>query len=328
MLRIVEVGIGLALVFTLVALICSALTEWISAILERRSQMLWEGIDKLVGARLRADLCSHPLVQGLVRKPKWFDRLTDAFIDRSRPSYVPTKTFVTALLDVLGARASDPALTEQIPAPTAAGKMPVTVADVEQAIQAAHIPETYQQALLALVRDAAGDVAAAKKNIGDWFDAGMERVSGWYKRWSQLVLLAVSILVAVFLGVDSLEIAKRLWSDPVLREATADVAQKYVEEHSKPAPLSDGTGSATTLDQTKATIKELQELRSEIEDLSLPLFPPGRITRSQFCEHFLGFLLTGIAASLGAPFWFELLNKLVNLRSTGKKPPEPAPAQT
>jgi hypothetical protein len=43
----------------------------------------------------------------------------------------------------------------------------------------------------------------------------------------------------------------------------------------------------------------------------------------------LGLLVTVLAISLGAPFWFDLLNRLVNLRSTGKPPdprrPEPPP---
>ncbi|AGZ41925.1 hypothetical protein [Actinoplanes friuliensis] len=34
----------------------------------------------------------------------------------------------------------------------------------------------------------------------------------------------------------------------------------------------------------------------------------------------LGLVLTAAAAALGAPFWFDLLNRLVNLRSTGKRP--------
>ncbi|HEY9422443.1 MAG TPA: hypothetical protein VIW92_13585, partial [Thermoanaerobaculia bacterium] len=37
-------------------------------------------------------------------------------------------------------------------------------------------------------------------------------------------------------------------------------------------------------------------------------------------RHFLGFFMTAAALSLGAPFWFDLLNKLVNLRSAGKRP--------
>jgi len=31
------------------------------------------------------------------------------------------------------------------------------------------------------------------------------------------------------------------------------------------------------------------------------------------------FLLTAFAICMGAPFWFDLLNKLVHLRATGKK---------
>lgn len=35
----------------------------------------------------------------------------------------------------------------------------------------------------------------------------------------------------------------------------------------------------------------------------------------------LGWLLTGAALSFGAPFWFELLNRLVNMRNQGLRPP-------
>jgi len=36
----------------------------------------------------------------------------------------------------------------------------------------------------------------------------------------------------------------------------------------------------------------------------------------------IGFLITALAMTLGAPFWFDLLNKLVNIRSGGNKPKE------
>ncbi|MEO8448436.1 MAG: hypothetical protein ABI647_01525 [Gemmatimonadota bacterium] len=38
--------------------------------------------------------------------------------------------------------------------------------------------------------------------------------------------------------------------------------------------------------------------------------------------HFLGWLLTALAASLGAPFWFDLLNRFILIRSAGKAPEE------
>ena len=40
-----------------------------------------------------------------------------------------------------------------------------------------------------------------------------------------------------------------------------------------------------------------------------------------------GWLMTAIAVSLGAPFWFEILNKLIKMRSTGDSPRDKAEAQ-
>jgi hypothetical protein len=33
-----------------------------------------------------------------------------------------------------------------------------------------------------------------------------------------------------------------------------------------------------------------------------------------------GFLMTGLASAQGSFFWFDVLMKIVNVRSTGKKP--------
>jgi ABC-type transport system involved in cytochrome bd biosynthesis fused ATPase/permease subunit len=33
-----------------------------------------------------------------------------------------------------------------------------------------------------------------------------------------------------------------------------------------------------------------------------------------------GWFVSGVAISMGAPFWFDLLGKVVNVRNTGKAP--------
>ena len=35
----------------------------------------------------------------------------------------------------------------------------------------------------------------------------------------------------------------------------------------------------------------------------------------------VGLILTSLAVSLGAPFWFDLLSKFMNVRGTGQSPP-------
>jgi len=395
MIRILEVGIGLALVFTLVALICSIVNEWISAMVEKRGNLLWEGIENLVGQELRGDICGHQLMQGLVRKPTWFDAIVKRLlprIDRAKPSYVPTEMFVATLLDIIGARAAAGGN------PHVAGQLPTTFAGLQTAIQNANgVPDNVKQALLALVNNAGSgaqdELAKAKKYIGDWFDAGMGRVTGWYKRWSQLVLILVGLGVAFFLGVDCIAIAKRLWTDPVVRERVAEAGKEFVEENGddprligggtptapkasdvpltsdmdtnlttdtlltsdapETPPTEAGTSAAeeqtvaeteTAEELAKEKLKEIQIFQNQLEALSLPLFPMTGLREEYksrhkgveadawlprmfgwwLSHHLFGFVLTSFAASLGAPFWFDLLNRFVNLRNTGKKPEEPA----
>ena len=53
-----------------------------------------------------------------------------------------------------------------------------------------------------------------------------------------------------------------------------------------------------------------------------PFYKPSYVIRKTFSSLnlFLGFLITALAIALGAPFWFDLLNKFVNLRVSGNKP--------
>jgi len=43
------------------------------------------------------------------------------------------------------------------------------------------------------------------------------------------------------------------------------------------------------------------------------------------CASFVGWLITALAISLGSPFWFDILSKIINLRSAGQKPDAPSP---
>lgn len=53
-----------------------------------------------------------------------------------------------------------------------------------------------------------------------------------------------------------------------------------------------------------------------------PFYKPVYVLGKTFgsLNSLIGFLITALAISLGAPFWFDLLNRFVNLRVTGTKP--------
>jgi len=49
---------------------------------------------------------------------------------------------------------------------------------------------------------------------------------------------------------------------------------------------------------------------------------------SKWAERIIGWLLTILAVSLGAPFWFDVLNRFMNLRSAGNAPSEKGKLQS
>ena len=151
---------------------------------------------------------------------------------------------------------------------------------------------------------AQGDLAKAQASIEAWFNSGMERVSGWYKRRMQAVLLGLGLVVAVFLNVDSMKVASELYHNDVLRAAVVAQAGAVTKSDKPPAAGADNLVS--------------------LNDLNLPIGWKGG-TDSWFTVlaktvpvSILGWLLTAFAISFGAPFWFDLLNKLMVLRSTVK----------
>src|SRR4029077_1333024 len=160
---ILDVGIGLILIYFLLSLICSTINEGISNLFGLRAASLKEGLENLLGSDVAKGIFDHQLVKGLVQK--------DALPWKRRPSYIPTRTFVMAALNSLNGV-----------------NFPATVDEVRLAVQGM-ADKNIQPALLALIDDARGDFDKLKDNLGVWFDHSMDRVSGWYRRRIQAYIL-------------------------------------------------------------------------------------------------------------------------------------------
>ncbi|SEO02050.1 hypothetical protein SAMN05216404_11038 [Nitrosospira multiformis] len=157
---------------------------------------------------------------------------------------------------------------------------------------------------------------AFRKNLEDWFNKAMERVGGWYKRWTQRVLLCLATLVVVASNADTVMLIERLSKDNVLRASIVAAAQDTV----KTQP---GAVSAQT------ALKAAENLKLPV-GWSLDPHEPGyfrppelswKYTGWAFYKIF-GLLISILAVTLGAPFWFDTLSKFVNLRSSGTPPGE------
>jgi len=315
---LLDVAIGMVMIYSLLSLICSTINEGISSFFSLRAATLKGGLENLLGSDLAKQVYDNHLVQGLVQRDlvlKW----------KRKPSYIPTRTFVLTLLDALG------------------NGVPASADDVRLAVQ--KIPDTQvQRALLALVDDAQGDLDKIKKNFGVWFDHSMDRVSGWYRRKVQMIILILGILTSFGIGVDTIATAKRLWSDSALREALVEAAKQQVSQQQ---PAASPPATATGAPDFQKMSQDLNNFQGQLSALNIPTYPYNNVCAEWkaaqhpgACEgffgplgfwlrrHWLGFIITSAALSLGAPFWFDLLNKLVSMRSAGQKPvPEAAVIQ-
>jgi hypothetical protein len=328
----VDVVVGLSFIFFIFSLICSAVTEWIATKLEWRARMLEVAIENLfsgsysittAGHTLATKFWAHPLIQSLQRprheklmtKPRPNDAAASDAAGVKRPSYVPSRTFVLAVLDI-GAHAhlADQAVSSSKAAggksaSSAASSTEPTLDSVSLLDQINGIEnEQMRNAFLSLYRDAGGQAAHFRKAAEQWFDDSMERVSGWYKRRAQVVLAASALVIVLVLNVDTLSIAQTLWRDDAARAAVVAQAEASVKNGEQ--------ATSATQDAKALPVPVGWKLWSTGTN-------PEQIpdTFQSIIEKLLGLLITAAALTLGAPFWFDLLSKFVRVRGTGAPPP-------
>ena len=305
-----DVAIGIAFVYLLVSLLCSAIVEGAEAILKRRARDLERGIAELLrDDALVAKLYNHPLINGLFKgdyKPAM----------RNLPSYIPSRSFALAIMDLLISpdAAAHAGVTGAAAPTTKTIAMPPLSGPAGQA----------QHAMITLINAAAGDARKARENIELWFDTAMDRVSGRYKRRAQRALFVIGLVVAVGLNIDTVRMLRELMTNKAKREAVVAIATNYASK--QPAATADVTQQITT-----AT--------DQLGMLGLPLgWPPclkcdqrkvklfDRCWQQCWARNLghaagltiFGWLLTAFAVCLGAPFWFDVLNKFIVVRSTVK----------
>ncbi|HSM80167.1 MAG TPA: hypothetical protein VLS96_00700 [Nodosilinea sp.] len=159
------------------------------------------------------------------------------------------------------------------------------------------------------------DVQQFGREIEKWFDRGMERATGVYKRNAKAVALLIGIATAVSINADSFHIATRLAVDPILRNSLTQTADRLVAE--------------TPGDFTES-IDEVQEaVNQALEDIPFPLGYSEMVMEQQrdaeeswplpLPRRVLGWLISGFAISMGSTFWFNVLKKVINVRNTGDK---------
>lgn len=308
--QILDTAIGLTFIFVALSLVCSFIQELIATVFSWRSEFLERGLRSMLQRTPESDDDGPDTAgEGLTDKV-----LTSAFIreklsaqarkrGRRVPSYLSSRTFGLALLDTI--------------APPATGGQDLLArarTGLAQILPGHEHPVRRQ--LEVLIDEAGEDRDRFRRAIEGWYDDTMDRVSGWYKRRSQVVLVAIGILVAGFANTDTVEVTTRLWKEDAVRAAIVAQASEAVE-------AGDEEDLETRLEEHGSLVDGVRQLDLPIgwneangqpEDLDVVGGDDSTIA------WLAGVLLTGLALSFGAPFWFDALSKLARMRISGRKP--------
>ena len=339
---LIDFCIGMSVFFFIMTMICTMINEYfMDKVGKLRQRHLLEGISGLFyDAQKVLDFYKHPLITGLYRdeeakiatakldSQKTYNPGSDTLDDCTAPfkkilgklpSYIPSRTFAAALLDIIVK--GDQKGEKQ------------TIDGLRKLVEDCNNTRI-KGALLPLIDAAQNDLEKAQENIAKWFDDTMDRVGGWFKRNAKRWLLCLGFIICVALNADTIMVGKILWQDPVRLAALVAAAQKQSDEGKQ------------VRDQTQDLDKLREEINKKASQLPIgwvwedsakekdPRRVPveikykndGSLERIYFCWDkvifkLLGLIFTALAISLGNPFWTDLLNSFVNLRRGGKKPP-------
>jgi hypothetical protein len=155
--------------------------------------------------------------------------------------------------------------------------------------------------------DATYTITEARKRVESWFDDSMERLGGAYRRRMQIVAIIAGIAIAAALNVDTGAIVTTLWKDPVVRQTLVTQANQIQESQVQ-------SGITPSAEEIAKNVEKLNVLALPI-GWSAKNIPTGA---SGWTAKIIGILLSGMAAAQGAPYWFDIMRKLVT-----RNPPVP-----
>ncbi len=292
---ILGVIIGVFFIYLLLSLLISTFVEWLSRRLGWRAHKLSSWLQQLLDegktSSLSRHLYDHPLIRPLVGEGKL--RL---------PPNIPPKWFTIALIDII--RRPD-------------SRFPDSIEELKQVIRESQTcPDATRNALIAIAAQAGNSLKDALDGISLWFEGIMQSLRQAYKSMIQQRIFVASLLVAALLNIDTISVCDVLWSDSQVRHTLRLAAEQFladVESDASEEISSEALAAAMA-------IIEMSELRLPIW-WSLAADDPRHIPRtpSDWVLKILGLTATALATSLGAPFWFDLLRKIISfgrVRST------------
>jgi hypothetical protein len=327
-LRYLDVLIGFALVMALTSSFVTVLTQIVNTRSKTRSAILEKGIAALL-KRADPSLAAHA------------DIIAEAVIEWQHASGYPKEKrdvivreqLIRILLEIV----SDPSVSKSaIPAEAKDALATLFSADAGSLLEkidskACELEVQHPE----LARHVINTQAILEANPGKFvnalmtrFDAMSESLTAIFTANSHRVTFLLSVLVALALPLDTIDLLQRLSSDDKLRNALVSEAIRDSSAHEQADRLQANQAPPATASNTNAQIVDpamVQKAWGELNDPKLNLVSRGgwskilrfdQPSKAYYAEFILGCFLSALLMTLGAPFWFEALKNLLKLRSS------------
>jgi hypothetical protein len=281
---VIEVGIGIIVVYYVLGLITSGITTWITSITQLRAKDLEENLREVLADSGKFDaIMQHPWVQNLKpKKVNLFGKLRELEVAK-----IPTQTFARVLFDVL--------------APGEDGKG--TLEDVRNAINGLPAGKAKSH-LTGLVNAGVAKLEDARSGVETWFDEVMMNISSVYGQHARQIVMVVSLALTLFLNVDTVKIVTNLWEAPTKRAIAAAQADEILAAQPESVDITD-----------------IPELVGVLESIEIPLFwTPEDVpaTPKDAAIKLSGLIITWVATAQGSPFWYDVLRRLRTGQTAGE----------
>lgn len=319
--QILDVAIGLALMYLFQSILISGINDLLVSIFAVRGRILKNFLITALKTKETKDtiferLQSSPFITSLKRNNRF-------------PSEISSRNFSDALIElIIREDNSDETYIDKIKNNLAA------------------LPDSeFKHILIVRLNEAGKDYFKFKISIEKWYDDYMNRISYWYKRRVNYFMYLFAFMTTVALNVDSIFVMNELWKNPRLRESAVvlseNIIQKDYDKITKKKFTSLLTDSSTASDTINVALTTITDSYHNLHLLDFPitwayayrlsngekdsLEKKSLLFRIQWSleqfsiEKILGFIITTLAVSIGAPIWYDLLKKMVGTRKVLQK---------
>lgn len=349
-LDMLDAFIGIIAIYFTLSLIVTAASEVVVQVWRLHSQILCRLISNMTSYAQCSVMLKHQRIQSLRPKPDddkepkatWWYKLREQlcvlyfkliFDSEHRPrhtnvpSQIPADTFVFVLLDSLLDYRYFELRTNTIKLDAALQGKCSDAINMANGVHCSHRDNRWKAQVFQYWIQSGQNIEKFEHLLAVWFNDAAERSKGWFKRRLRLwVLLPIGFILAVFVNANTIDIFRLIMENPTVREQQVSLAEKLVESGEIKID------SCTSENFQKDNFRECQR---KIKDLAIDVIPivgwsdktpiyeafngkgggPVQISMTVMGT-FAGWFITAIALSLGAPFWFDMLNRLVKARTS------------